>query len=251
MTVALLATGPGCTRLNPLFGDTDGTSDASGGADGAGSVSAGSVSASASSGQTTKGTDDGDTADGPGTSAPSPDLGAASEDDGGLCGNGVLDDGEGCDLGVGESIQCSDLGFGQGAVQCVDCQIETNCCGDRDVGQDELCDPPGAAVECPRYSSRIVDAGVCSASCEYDTALCPRCGDGALQEDVEDCDFEGSLDCNLAGLTDNDGIGAVECVDCRWESIDCCIPGGHPCSLGEGIACCFGDCGGDGLCPDI
>ncbi|MFH2008965.1 MAG: PPC domain-containing protein [bacterium] len=119
------------------------------------------------------------------------------------CGDGVTDFGELCDEGAnnGQQDHCNEAcnGYVGGAE-----------CGDGDVQPPEVCDD----------GDLNGTYGHCAANCMGDG---PRCGDGEVTQDEEQCDGD-----NLNGATCLDlgrGAGDLVCTDaCQFDVADCGPP---------------------------
>lgn len=249
----------GCTRPNPGFGDDNGgtgtgtgTSDTTPTATTAGADA--SVGSSTTKPTSTSSADDdatsaashtSETLDGSESDDDTADTGPRDDLGEGRCGDGVLDSDEQCELGVNLEQTCESLEYGPGFLECTkQCKVEPHCCGDGDVDGNEACEP-GELVDCPPYAIGENVQVMCTDDCHLPEQGCPACGDGIVQRGVEDCEFAGTVTC--ASLDFDGGQNLVACQECLYSTKECCIPDDAPCSVGEGIACCAGNCK-DGIC---
>lgn len=253
----------GCTRANPGFGDDNsgtgsGTNDSSATDASVGDASVATMSSASTTKPTTTADDDATGAEATSATHDSGtlDTGEAGTHDTtdtdpafdvgrGACGNGELDEGEGCDV-ARNPPSCGSLEYGAGFTECTaECKLLTHCCGDEILEEPEICEV-NAVYDCPPYGNTAELAVECTADCTPADG-CPACGDQVVQDDVEDCDFEGLSTCEEYGL--QGGQGDLGCNACTFTSQTCCIPAGSPCSYGKDVGCCEGECN-DGVCPE-
>ncbi|WP_373045879.1 DUF4215 domain-containing protein [Vulgatibacter sp.] len=155
------------------------------------------------------------------------------------CGNGQLDAGEDCDGDDFAGVTCSSLGFDGGELACAtDCSFSTAACT-----RTERCD------------SGVDEDGDSLVDCEdddcFNDAACPRCGDGRINQDSEECDGTNvPAYCADFGHT----LGRVTCNDdCTLDTTGC----GDPESCGSGtdedrdglVDCEDSDCSHRYECP--
>ena len=121
------------------------------------------------------------------------------------CGNGTLDEGEQCDLNEFDEnpeVSCPDkFEFAQKRVCTESCTIdlEQSCtpkCGNGTLDDGEECDLNkfewNADVSCPKNYLTASDLK-CTDTCEIDiehSCIAPKCGDGVINDDKEECDKE-------------------------------------------------------------
>jgi hypothetical protein len=164
------------------------------------------------------------------------------------CGDGFVDPGEECDSTVGE-VTCTSLGHYNplGTLTCrADCIYDRTGCGGRcgdgivDEADGEVCDGANLNQTCQSLGWHGGTLS-CAADCrDYDTGGCEtagRCGDGIVQESVEDCEGD---DLNGADCTDLGFYrGTLACTDaCAFDAANCeerC--GDGVIQAGDGEAC--------------
>ncbi|MEM7160660.1 MAG: DUF4215 domain-containing protein [Myxococcota bacterium] len=168
------------------------------------------------------------------------------------CGDGLVHDGvEACDGEVIES-SCERQGFDGGTIACAkDCLTldvsECFACGDGIAEDEEECDGDDfQGLTCDTFAPPGTTAGgslLCTASCQIDASACTFCGNG-IREGTEQCD---ELDFGGQGCVDLPGFGGgnLNCTDdCAFETSNCCIAAGQPCTASA--ACCSSICIGNG-----
>lgn len=265
MGLALATAGSlACTRTNPSFGAEAGDS----GTGGSGGATTNDPSVASAESATTKSTmssdtvvdttvsDEGPTSDFTGeTTRGDPDatdtldpategVDATTEGDA-VCGNGIIESGEDCESEVALDT-CADMGFGPGQVTCTnECKQLVHCCGDGNVDPEEMCEL-GMFYDCEDYGLSADFGLQCNALCQLPDPGCPACGDGLLQPDVEDCDFEGVRSCadEQLEVIPGDASDMLTCDGCEFVG-GCCIPNQLPCSHGSAVECCSGFCEGE------
>lgn len=182
----------------------------------------------------------------------------------GSCGNEIVDTGEDCDGSNLNGQSCVSLGYAGSGLACdANCAFDVSSCdpvatcSNGAVDPGEECDGinlGGASCDTLGYYGTGL---ACDGTCHLDTSVCEAngmCGDGTLNPAYEDCDGAdvGGQDCASVGAgvglltctagclfdlaacvdpeicddhTDNDGDGAVDCVDTECTADPWCLNG--------------------------
>ncbi len=167
-----------------------------------------------------------------------------------LCGNGKIDEGEDCDNTTfpGGIIKCSkyDPKYESGKLSCTNlCHIDTSACiervdpcGNGKLDEGELCDDKlfsNTNTLCSAWGNYASGNVTCTATCEISFAACvapstekePKCGDGIVNQDSEQCDYKdfplGNKRCvNYKEMTGKNYVsGSVSCNACQLDFSDC------------------------------
>ncbi|MDB4303463.1 hypothetical protein N9934_01550, partial [Desulfosarcina sp.] len=140
------------------------------------------------------------------------------------CGNGALESNEECDGTLLDEEDCTSLGQGTGELQCEagTCVFDySGCtgpelCGNNVIDPGETCDDGYElnGEECEvYYSTPAVPCTYCEDNCQEVTLSGPTCGDGTINNAIEECDDgneipnDGCTNCLL------DGVQAAVCSD--------------------------------------
>ncbi|MBU1240794.1 SBBP repeat-containing protein [Myxococcota bacterium] len=155
----------------------------------------------------------------------------------GRCGDGVINGTKACDGEDFAQQTCDSLGYHGGQLLCTDsCELDVSgclgMCGDGIIQTPEQCDGEelngATCASLGYYGGDLACLAPSSADpCTYDLTLCEEagsCGDGVVQENVEECDltsFNGATCLSLGGYT-----GTITCTDdCAIDLSECPICG--------------------------
>ncbi|MBN2724586.1 MAG: SBBP repeat-containing protein [Deltaproteobacteria bacterium] len=165
-----------------------------------------------------------------------------------FCGDGVITGDEECDLQNLGGASCLTSGFYSGSISCnSDCTLNTeNCegrCGDSIIQE--------GFEDCEGSDLNDMDCGllgyyggllVCNSDCTFNLSSCEasgKCGDGIIQETMEECDTDtfGEDNCGTLGYYG----GNIQCSDeCTIDISDCELNGYCGDSIIQGVEECDG-----------
>ncbi len=163
-----------------------------------------------------------------------------------FCGNNKLEKLEGgelCDKTKLDGKTCADVFPDQhveGTLLCNDtCDgyDTSGCfvCGDGEVNVEagERCDP-GADGQTPQFAAGVecenldehyggTDYLGCDENCQVVYDDCPRCGNGKVEDEFEDCEagVDEGLWPSCHEYDSNYDCGDIGCQDCKWDTMDC------------------------------
>jgi hypothetical protein len=181
-------------------------------------------------------------------------AGCSDDDNGGTCGDGVLDANEECDLQQLGGMTCADVVQGSsGTLACnADCTYNTDqcaVCGDgvRNFGEQCDCgdDPNNLPADCTDVN------GGADANCDAECSKIAYCGDG-VQDQGEDCDCGDDPNDLPQGCDDVNGGANANCTDTCEEIAECATEGAWmECDSLELNPCCDDDWGASMDCVSL